>query len=109
VDLEKGGGGDRPVNLGWPKGTTNYEPDFSPDTRYLVYTHYEVKDTPENRSKAGRSPYWYACRQQAELYVCRWPADGVNVRITWNGGAGQPQWWAPAAKPDDSKTKEGVR
>lgn len=75
------------LELGWPKATQNYFPEVSPDCRYMAYGHWESWD----RSKrSGRYE-----TNAADLYVTRWPPDGVNVRVSWHGGTTQnPHWHA---------------
>jgi Tol biopolymer transport system component len=71
------------LNLGVDKNSVNYFPDFSPDSKYLVYVHAE-------QQKGVKS--WTLTSQQ-DVYVCRFPADGTSVRITWTNAACQhPNW-----------------
>jgi Tol biopolymer transport system component len=87
-DIEKGGK-DEAVNLGWPRDTDNYFPDVNPDCKYMVYGHWKTVSGDKDRYSTAA----------ADLYVCRWPPDGVSARITWHGGTTQnPHWWGPAAK-----------
>jgi len=74
------------MKLGWPDKSVNYYQDLSPDSKYMVYAHGDMK-------KGIKS---YHFKSQLELYVSRFPPDGVNVRITWNGAANyHPTWPAP--------------
>jgi Tol biopolymer transport system component len=80
------------VELGWQMNkTASYFPDFSPDVKYLVYAHWDTE-----------SKDWYQSGVNGDLFVSRWPADGVSVRITWHGGFTQhPQWWGPKNQAGD--------
>jgi Tol biopolymer transport system component len=82
------------VKLGWDSNkTASYFPDFSPDGKYLVYAHWDTEGSN-----------WHHPGVISDLYVARFPADGVNVRITWHGGfTMQPQWWGPPAKETPDK------
>jgi hypothetical protein len=75
------------LNLGVDKDSVNYFPDFSPDSKYLVYVHAE-------QQKGVKS--WTLTSHQ-DLYVCRFPADGVSVRITWTNAACQHLNWRNVA------------
>ncbi len=81
--LKKGTYGAK-LDLGWQPRSVNYFPDFSPSCKYLVYAHGEsMKGVKSWTLKKGQ-----------ELFICRFPADGVSVRVTWLGGAAQhPHWW----------------
>jgi Tol biopolymer transport system component len=78
-------------------------PHWSADGRYLAYATYVsardrlfcVMDVDWDTEGSN----WHHPGVISDLYVSRWPADGVNVRITWHGGfTMQPQWWGPPAK-----------
>lgn len=78
------------ANLGVPRETMNYFPEVSPDNKYMAWAHWKTTEAWKTR---GANRYAAA---DAELYVTRWPPDGVSVRITWHGGTTQnPEWWAP--------------
>jgi hypothetical protein len=77
------------MKLGWAPKSVNYFPDFSPCGKYMVYVHADAQEGVKS----------WKLKTKQELYVCRFPPDGVNVRITWNGAANQhPHWWGPASK-----------
>jgi Tol biopolymer transport system component len=79
----------RKLELGWKDNSVNYYPDFSPDSKYLVYSHAE--------NQPGVASYSIQSRQ--DLYVTRFPDCKATVRITWtNAAAAHPHWWGPAAK-----------
>jgi hypothetical protein len=79
----------RKLELGWKDNSVNYYPDFSPDSKYLVYSHAE--------NQPGVASYSVTSRQ--DLYVTRFPDCKATVRITWtNAAAAHPHWWGPAAK-----------
>ena len=74
------------LKLGWPAGSVNYFPDFSPDGKYLVYVHAD-------QQKGVKS---WLLQSKQEIYVTRFPNCEATVRITWNGAANQhPHWWGP--------------
>jgi len=77
------------MKLGWPEKSVNYFPDLSPCGKYMAYVHAEMQDGVKS---------WLLTNKQ-EIYISRFPPDGVNVRVTWNGAGNQhPHWWGPAAK-----------
>jgi Tol biopolymer transport system component len=79
----------RKLELGWNDNSVNYYPDFSPDSKYLVYSHAE--------NQPGVASYSIQSRQ--DLYVTRFPDCKATVRITWtNASCSHPHWWGPAAK-----------
>jgi hypothetical protein len=81
LELPKAGKGEK-AKLGWSDRTVNYDSDFSPNDKYLVYMHGEIVK--------GKASYDGV---PSEIYVTRFPPDGVNVRITWlNGNARHPHW-----------------
>jgi hypothetical protein len=52
----------------------------------MAYVHAEMQDGVKS----------WLLKAKQEVYVSRFPPDGVNVRITWNGAANQhPHWWGP--------------
>ncbi|MCX7805287.1 MAG: hypothetical protein N3A38_08870 [Planctomycetota bacterium] len=70
------------ARLGWQDKSVNYDPCFSPDGKYMAYMHGEC--VPGKRSYDS---------VPSEIYVTRFPPDGVNVRVTWlNGCARHPHW-----------------
>ncbi len=82
----KGAKGGKPVkmDLGWEDRSVNYYPDFSPCGKYLVYCHAEMTDDIS-----------WQCNRSQEIYITRFPPDGVNVRITWNNAANKNPHWVP--------------
>jgi Tol biopolymer transport system component len=77
----------RKLELGWKDDSVNYYPDFSPDTRYLVYSHAD-------QQKGAKS---YHLLSHQDLYVTRFPDCKATVRVTWTNAACQhPHWWGPA-------------
>ncbi len=69
--------------LGWKFKSVNYDPDFSPDGKFLVYMHGEC--VPGKPSYGGIP---------SNLYVTHFPPDGVNVQITFfkNTCVRHPHW-----------------
>ncbi|MCX7806067.1 MAG: hypothetical protein N3A38_12875 [Planctomycetota bacterium] len=85
MDYEKPGKGGGQLPLQHKRGSINYFPAFSPDSKYLVYAHAEQQEGVKS---------WEAKHSQ-ELYVTRFPKCEATVRITWNGAANQhPHWTA---------------
>ncbi|MBA4388416.1 MAG: hypothetical protein C0404_10580 [Verrucomicrobia bacterium] len=83
----------KPVELGVARNSMNYFPEFAPDMKYVAWGHW---DTWEGRGQPKANVYNTTA---ADLYVCRWPANGVSVRITWHGGTTQnPSWTAAGPK-----------
>jgi hypothetical protein len=79
----------RKMKLGWKPRSVNYFPDFSPCGKYMVYVHADTQEGVKS----------WLLKTKQELYVSRFPPDGVNVRITWNGAANQhPHWWGPPTR-----------
>jgi Tol biopolymer transport system component len=88
MDYEKPGGAETNLPLQHAPGSVNYFPDFSPDGKYLVYSHAEQEKDIKS----------WEVKNKMELYVTRFPKCEATVRITWNGAANQhPQWWGPPA------------
>ena len=56
----------------------------------MVYSHGDMQD--------GIKSYHF--RSKLELYVSRFPPDGVNARITWNGAANYHPTWPAATKKE---------
>lgn len=74
--------------LGWPDGSVNYFPDFSPCGKYLAYVHAD-------QQKGVKS---WLLQSQQEIYVTTFPDCKTTVRVTWNGAGNQhPHWWGPSA------------
>ncbi len=85
----RGVGRGKRLPLGWPDKSINYFPDFSPDGKYLVYSHADMQ-------KGIKS---YHIQTKEELYITTFPDCKVTVRITWNGaGNMHPHWWGPSAQ-----------
>jgi Tol biopolymer transport system component len=75
--------------LGWQDASVNYFPDLSPDGKYMIYAHAEMKAGVES----------WTVKTKQELYVTRFPDCKTTVRVTWNGAANyHPNWWGPATK-----------
>jgi Tol biopolymer transport system component len=74
------------ANLGWQDKSVNYDSAFSPDGKFMVYMHGEVV--------AGKTSY---SGVPSELYVTRFPPDGVNARITWHNAAARHPHWVTAS------------
>lgn len=60
--------------LGWPEQSVNYYPDLSPDGKYMVYSHAEMKQGVES---------WKISADQ-EIYITTYPDCKTTVRVTWN-------------------------
>jgi Tol biopolymer transport system component len=89
MDVEKPGGAAKRLELGWKPGSVNYFPCFSPDSKYLVYSHGD--------QQAGIKSWMLSDRQ--DLYVTRFPGCEATVRLTWTNAACQhPHWWGPPAR-----------
>jgi len=81
--------GCKSLELGWDKASVNYYPDFSPDSKYLVYVHAE-------QQKGTAS---YAIKARQDIYATRFPDCKATVRLTWTNAATQhPHWWGSPAK-----------
>lgn len=74
------------ANLGWQDKSVNYDSSFSPDGRFLVYMHGEI--VPGKASYSG---------VPSEIYVARFPPDGVSVRLTWHNAAARHPHWVTAS------------
>jgi hypothetical protein len=85
LQLPAAGKGEK-ARLGWQEASVNYDSDFSPDGKYLVYMHGEI--VPGKASYSG---------VPSEIYVTRFPPDGVNVRVTWLGGNARHPHWVTAS------------
>ncbi|MCX7805627.1 MAG: hypothetical protein N3A38_10615 [Planctomycetota bacterium] len=72
--------------LGWPDQSVNYYPDLSPDGKYMVYSHAEMKSGVQS----------WTIKTDQELYVTRFPDCKATVRLTWNRARNMhPVWWGP--------------
>jgi Tol biopolymer transport system component len=80
--LSASGGGNMPLQH--QKGSVNYYPAFSPDSKYYVYAH------AEQQAKVNS----WELKSKQELYVTRFPDCKATVRVTWNGAGNTHPHWA---------------
>ncbi|MFC1671652.1 hypothetical protein ACFL01_00815 [Planctomycetota bacterium] len=71
------------LNLGWPAGSVNYFPDFSPDGKYLVYVHADQQKGVKSWELQGKQ----------EIYAATFPECKTTVRLTWSGAGNQHPHW----------------
>jgi Tol biopolymer transport system component len=76
----------RDCNLGWDRRSVNYDPDFSPCGKYFAYVHADCVEGVKS----------WTHREKQDVYVSRFPADGVSVRVTWTNAACRHPAWEPA-------------
>jgi len=82
MDLAKSAPKAVKAKLGWPDRSVNYDSCFSPCSKFMVYMHGDCVK--------GKKSYQGV---PSEIYACRFPPDGVNVKLTSLGkNARHPHW-----------------